>query len=272
MGLTVAGADRVLDAIAGQAVASGGTVRARLHTAATPNAGNELSGQGYAAVVIPTADFTRATASGYRQLQFPAMQFFAVAGATAQRIRSLGLWHGNVLVWHGEADVLPRNNRVFSDAGDVVAEVQLGGDGVTFTADCLDRALRALAGEQLAARNNLRWALHSAALPTGGDGSNTNELTGGGIDSVADVTWGKLTSGDWRRIRQTAVVDFGTMTGNANAAPASIALWDGPPETNGSTLLAYRPQTGVSQPIQGDEVTVAANELYFGVNMLGVAA
>ncbi len=269
MGLAVAGADRVLDAIAGQAVATGGTVRARLHTADPPTAGNELAGNGYAAVELAANTFALATDAGHRELRFPAMEFFAEAGQAAQTARSIGLWHGATLAWSAAINVVPRNNRVFSDAGDVVAALQLAGDGMTFTAAALDRALRALRGEALAARPNIRWALHSAALPTGGDGVATNELTGGGIDSVPDVAWGKLTSGVWRRIRQTAVVDFGTMTGNANAAPESIALWDGPPENAGSVLLAYRAQVGVSLPITGDEVTVAANELYMGVNLPG---
>ena len=273
MGLTVHGADRVLDALVGRAVSGGGTVRARLHTAAPPTVANELeAATGYAAVTIPTADFTRATDAGYRELRLPAGEWMNPAAQGAPPARSVGLWHGGTLAWWADINVVPRNNRVFMDAGDVAAALQLMGDGMTFTAAALDRALKALAGEAVAVENDIRWALHSAAVPTGGDGVSTNELTGGGIDSVPDVAWGLATNGDWRRIRQTAAVDFGTMTGNANAAPASIALWDGAPEAAGSVLLAYRAQTGVSRPISGDQVIVAANELYSGVNLPGVAA
>ena len=265
MSLEVAGADRFLNGVVGAVVAAGTSLTAKLHTADPPTADNELSGGGYSDVELTTGGFARATVGGYRALQFPLMEFFSDATSLAQTSGSIGFWHAAVLIWSRSAVIVPRNDRVFTPDKGVQIRIQMDGAGLVLTNAGLDRGLRTLAGEAAAARPNMFWELHSGATP-----SAANRLTGGGIDGIPDVAWGLVTSGDWRRIRQTALLDFGVQTADANAAPQSLGLWDGRPEANpAGTLIAYRELTGIDQPRDGDAVTIDANELYFGLNMVG---
>ena len=268
MGFSAAGADRFFKPVVGEAVAAvtASTIKSKLHTAAVPTAANELTGHGYADVTLATNAFTRSTSGSYRRLNFPAMQWFADAGSQAQTAESLALWHGSTLIWHGETTITPQNARVYAGAGDVILAVEMTDASLIITQDAMDRGLRALAGEAVAAAD-MFWELHSGnTTPTA-----ATRLTGGGIDGIPAGAWAYSTVGDYRRAAQGALTFSGGLTADTNAEPSRIALWRGRPE-DGGTLHAWRPISPANMTEDGATITVAANQLYFELNLAGVVA
>lgn len=265
MGFAAAGADRFFKPIIGQAVpaVTANMVKSKLHTAATPTAANELNGHGYDDVVLAANAFTRTTSGTYRRLNLPAMEWFADADAMAQVAESIALWHENTLIWHGETTITPQNARVFANAGDIILSVELTDASLAITQDAMDRALRALAGEAVAAAD-MFWELHSGnTVPTA-----ATRLTGGGIDGIPDAAWTFSTVSGYRRAAQGALLFSGGLMADTTAEPTRIGLWRGRPEAGG-VLHAWGPVSPDNMTESGSVITVNANQLYFELKMEG---
>ena len=199
MGFSAAGAELGLTAATGGAAAGSSAVTCKLHTAATPSASNELSGEGYSDADLTPADLTISTVSGHRRLSFPAMEWFSDATGAAQTAQSLALWHGSTLIWHREMTITPDNQEVSAVANAIYLEVDLDETSWVWTADGLDRFLQAIRGSGVSSITAI-WELHSATPP-----ASANRLTGGGIDGIDDAAWSFTTVSGFRRRRQAAL-------------------------------------------------------------------
>ena len=265
MGFTNNGADRFLNALVGQAVAvvPAANIKGKLHTAATPLAGNELSGGGYSDATLAVGNFSTDTDSGGRRLNFPAMQFFADAAADAQDAASFGLWHATTLIWSAEVAVAPNNAAVAAAAGAVNLSVTIANSTITFTNDALDRALGAISGKASAAHNSY-WALHNTAgVPTA-----SNQITGGGLEAIQDAAWSKSTVSGYRRFSQAALTFTAALTADTDNEPNRIALWRGDPDASG-VLQAYWTIMPSGTTEDGASIQIPANQLYIELNLAG---
>ena len=263
MGLTTAGAGRFLAGVIGSANSSR-TRTLRLHTSTTPSSSNELSGNGYQRVTLSTG-FTYGSVSGYRELRFPSVQWFSNAGSSAQRVRSVALWHSSTLVWFSSYSIRP-TGRVYADAGDVVIAILAVSSSLAISSGGIDAGLFGLSG----GRNSIRdmyWELHSG-IP-----SSSNRLTGGGIDGVRDVEWitstvqDRVTLHNWRRITQNSEIEFSDgLTADTNREPTHLGLWRGRPEARG-VRHAYWPLSGLNRAAKGSSIVIPRNTLYLEVEM-----
>ena len=281
MGLTIAGADKMLNAITGQGVTAAGVVTVRLHTGDDqPASGNELSGGGYDRRVIrsppgtlrnPRPDeFTRGTLTGYRRLLFPEMVWFSSAEADAQTANSVGLWHDDTLMWWLAVTVVPQYAEVKAGAGAVYAAIEMDDPTMKITEPAADKALRALAGEAVPSESML-WELHwggagGAETPAAG-----NRITGGGITSQPAAWASPSTVAGHRRFSSNRVTWSSGLTADTNQEPSRIALWAGDPAASG-VLHAWR----VVRPSNPTEVhstiSIALGALYLELLLAGAGA
>ena len=280
MGLTTAGADRMLKAVTGQAVDEASEVTVRLHTGIVPGAGNELTGGGYGRRVVrsPGTDFRRDGAARHRRLLFPEMQWFSTAGSTAETAQSVGLWHGSTLMWSLMMTIVPRTGEVKAAAGEIFTTIAQRSPSMLITRRAADLALRALAGEEIAAPAAMHLVLHDSSGPRP---SSASRITGGGIAAfVIPATtppfW--TASGDagddawngYRRFSAGAVVWPG-LTAATNTEPSRLALWAGDPAASG-VLHAWRPITPTGSTGAGVAVRMSAGDFYLELSAIGSAA
>lgn len=100
-----------------------------------------------------------------------------------------------------------------------------------------DLQLDAVAGRLVAARTTQVVCLHTGRVPTSG-----NEVTGNAYarQAMANTAWNKSTVGGYRRLSNSAAIQFPDPTGAGWAtANGSIALWDRPPADAGAVLLFH---------------------------------
>ena len=259
------GADRFINALLGRAVAAPTAIRGRLHTADPPTTGNQLSGNGYAAVSLTGTSGTLSTpTTGKRRLSFPNMQFFADAGANAQTSEAFGLWHDANLAYAAAFTLTPNNAALNVNGGHI--QSPLSGTW-TIPQAILDAALRAVMGSSLSAKT-MRWALHSgSALP-----ANGNLLTGGGLAALAPTAWTFSSQGDYRRAAQGALSFSTGLSADTNAEPTRLALWQNDPYTHASPVLhMYASLSDLGMTESGASITTAANQVYYEVILAGVA-
>ena len=265
MSLAVAGADRFLQGLTGQAVAAAAAagIKTKLYTTADPGDGAELAGHGYSDVTVGVGTFTRATQSNYRRLRFPAMEWFSDAASQAQTAESIAFQHGATLIWSVAQQLDPQNARVYAEANDIWLGIQLNAASFMITEAGADRGLQALAGEAVAAVD-MFWELHSGAgVPT-----SANRLTGGGLDGIADGAWALSTVSGYRRAAQPALTFSAGLTADTNAEPTRLGLWRGRPEAGG-VLHAWRPIAPANLTEDGASITIAANALYIEIELAG---
>ena len=249
-------ADRFLYALTGQVVAALSNLQCRLHTAFPALTGNQLSGNGYGAVDLAAADFSRMTSGNFRRLSLPAMEWFANAASQAQTAEAISLFYGSDVAWDGEHQIIPQNARVFANAADIYIGIELADSTVTVVQAAMDRGLRAVAGEAFAAED-MFWELHSGS----GTPTSANRLTGGGIDGIIDAAWTISTVSGFRRFAQAALTFSNGLTADTNAEPTRLALWRGRPENSG-VLHLFRPISPTMMTEDGASITIAANMLY----------
>ena len=270
MGFTTDGADKALKAITGEAVTVATSTTMTAHTANPPTSGNQLSGNGYSAHTYTAAtDFTGlTTVTGYRRLTLADAEFFADAGANAQTIQAVAINHGSTVVYTQALEIVPNNARVFVD--DAKIELQMTASGIRLTTNAADRALRAGIGGLAMTAQTMYFALHSGAqTPT-----TANLVTGGGLVPVEDDTWTYGTTAGFRRATHGAITFTTALSADTNAEPSRIALWGGDPSDSNETptLHVWAPVSPANMTAAGSSITVAANALYFGINLDGVAA
>lgn len=100
-----------------------------------------------------------------------------------------------------------------------------------------------------------RIHLHTADVPTA-----SNIVTGGGYlhANVRQNQTEMVTSGDNRRVRNSAALAFGAPSGNWSQQ-RSIGLWDGDPAASGK-LLWYE-SVGQTHAVRGQTVSIPENQL-----------
>ena len=275
MGLTASGADRILRAATGRFNNQPSEITCRLHTSTSPSGGNELSGNGYSRVSLTRNSFTRDSSSGYRRMNFPAMEWFANAPAAAPNVRSVSLWHGGIIMWFESYSFDP-SGRVYANAGDIKVELLAASTDFVVAPTSTDGGLWALGGGSSAA-NSMFFELHSG-IPT-----SANRLTGGGIDGIATSTWthanynavgmaGTTSAHTWRRAYQRNLLTFSTgLSADTNREPTYLGLWRNRPESTNpkGTLHAYWRLRNLNTTMIGSKITIPANTLYIEVNMSG---
>ena len=259
MGLTTSGADRYLRSIIGFSTPAVSSLTCRLHTSTSPSTSNELRGNGYSRATLSRSSFSLGSSSGYRQLRFPAIQWFSNAGSSAQRARSVALWISSTLVWYDSYTINP-SGRVYANSRDISLEVETTDSSLRIQTASGDGGLYAIIGQATVSRT-MYWELHSG-IPT-----SSNRLTGGGIDGIPDTTWTFSTNSGWRRAAQSRILTFSSgLSADTNREPTHLGLWRGRPESRG-VLHAYWPLSGLNSTARGSVVTIPANSLYLEIDL-----